>query len=67
MSSPIPERFFCEGGHPAETDGGPCEVETCQKCCVHDDMDHYICPSCEYEKCPGDDIDAAEYLFGGDR
>lgn len=37
---------------------------SCQACCPHQEFDHYICLDCEYEKCPGDDIDAAEYQFG---
>lgn len=40
-----------------------CEEEGCQDCCQHGEFDHYICMDCGYEKCPGDDIDAAEYAL----
>jgi len=41
--------------------------EECKECCPHDEFDHYICIECGYEKCPGEDIDAAEYLLDPDR
>jgi hypothetical protein len=50
----------CEMQHEA---GESCEKEDCQECCEHDEFDHYICLDCGYEKCPGDDIDAAEYAL----
>lgn len=43
-----------------------CEAPECQECCPHTEFDHYMCVDCGFEKCPGDDIDAAEYI-GGDR
>lgn len=41
----------------------PCDDTACQECCPHDEFDHYICLDCGYEKCPGEDIDAAEYDY----
>lgn len=35
------------------------EDGSCQECCPHNEYDHYICMDCGYEKCPGEDIDAA--------
>ncbi len=62
-----PAQPCCAGGNPAEKPGGPCEMERCQACCPHDEFDHYVCMDCDYEKCPGDDIDAAELQYGDDR
>lgn len=51
---------FCEGTE-------YCGDDKCQTCCPHDEFDHYICLDCGYEKCPGGDIDAAEYIFDPER
>ena len=45
----------------------PCEEKDCQDCCTHDEFDHYICLDCGYEKDPGEDIDAAEYIVDPER
>ena len=47
--------------------GEYCGHDDCQECCPHDEFDHYICMACGYEKCPGEDIDAAEYAFDTER
>lgn len=44
-----------------------CEQDTCQVCCPHDEFEHYECLICGYEKCPGEDIDAAEYYIDTER
>lgn len=58
---------ICESGNLVEIGESYCEEEKCQSCCPHDEFDQCICLACDYEKCPGEDIDAAEYTFGGDR
>lgn len=53
--------------HPEYGDGHcpecPCEDVTCQKCCTHEEFDHYVCMDCGYEKDPGEDIDRATDYF----
>ena len=43
----------------AHDKGEPCDVDTCQECCSHDDRDHGICLNCEHEEDPGRAIDRA--------
>lgn len=52
-----------------QTDAHECNVtdDVCQECCEHFEFDHYICLDCGYEKCPGEDIDAAEYHLDPER
>lgn len=41
-----------------------CEEATCQKCCTHGDVEHFICLDCGKEFDPGEAIDNAEYAQG---
>jgi len=59
---PVKKKFYCN----ACEDGEFSPQEECQECFPHE-YDHYICMYCEHKKCPGDDIDAAEYLFDPER
>jgi Fe2+ or Zn2+ uptake regulation protein len=53
-----------QGAHSLEQ---PCDDTSCQDCCQHDEVDHFICMDCGFELDPGEFIDKAmDYYEDGD-